>query len=345
MTRLSKPPFEGEFYSPRGIVADDGFHVFWAEPESTATPPPPRPHYKNYLPVVRGIWTSTYHGGAWSTPKFVMSRFQSNWRFSQGSARPDWSPELSLAFAGLSSGRWTISWISLQGGPTGISDVSVGTVPLYMALSNPAPSHLVLGYISSDRAIAGDRNSVFAIRSTDGGRSCSAPVRIALSGQQPASDLAMLQGSKAVLYAIWARNTSGETFGAQSIGYSSSRDTGKTWSAPEYWDTGETFQNLRVVVDGTNRIHVVYQTTLPDGIWPALVYTSRTATSPWRKPVHIFGDTLSARAPEMATSTSGEVVLLLSKAIVKAEQCPKFASAVSYLRAETACTRERRNAR
>ena len=337
VTRLSKPPFGGEFYSPRGIVAGDGLHVFWAEPDSTAAAPPPRARYAHYLPAIKGIWTSTYDGGAWSAPSFVMARFQSIWRFSRGWARPDWSPEVGLAFAGLLRSRWTVSFLNLQGTPSGISDIDVGAIPQYMALISPAPSQLVLGYISNDRAISDDRSSVFAIRSTDGGLSWSAPVRIALSGQQPASDVAIVQSPDAVLHAVWERNTSGETFGAQSIGYSVSRDLGKSWSAPEYWDTGETYLNLKVVADGGGGIHVVYQATLPDGIRPALVYTSRTATSQWQKPVRIFGDTVSARAPELAKAASGNVVLLLSKLIGMNGQYPKFASAVSYLHAGREC--------
>jgi hypothetical protein len=289
------------------------------------------------LPAIRGIWTSTYDGSAWSTPRFVAARFQSVWRFSQGWARHDWSPDVALAFAGLSRSRWTVSFLNLEGTPSGISDVDVGSIPLYMALVSPGPSQLVLGYISNDRTIPNDRNSVFAIRSTDGGRSWSAPVRIALSGQQPASDVAIVQSPDAMLHAVWERNTSGETFGAQSIGHSVSRDLGKSWSPPEYWDTGETFMNLKVVAGMGGRIHVVYQALLPDGIRPALVYTSRSATSQWQKPVRIFGDTVSARAPELAITASGDVVLLLSKLLGMDGGLPKFASAVSYLHAGTAC--------
>jgi hypothetical protein len=82
----------------------------------------------------------------------------------------------------------------------------------------------------------------------------------------------------------------------------------------------------------------VNQATLPDGIWPTLAHASRTATGSWSRTARLFGDTLRARAPELATTASGEPVLVFATYLGMNGKYPVFASAVSYLRDGRACT-------
>jgi hypothetical protein len=238
-TRLGKPPFGGEFYAPRIGVSGDGLQVSWGEPDSTAAAPAPRARYQDVIMTVKGIWASTYAAGRWSPPRLAAASFSANWHpWATGWARPDWSPAVQFAFAGLSRGRWTIGFLNAHGTPAGIGDLDVGMPPLATTLLSPAPSQLVLGYVANDPSAPGDKASVFAVRSTDGGRSWGAPVRIAQSGPHPARDLALVRTPDGLLHAVWARTTSGMTFGAEVVGYAVSRDTGRTWSAPQYWDAG-----------------------------------------------------------------------------------------------------------
>jgi hypothetical protein len=68
------------------------------------------------------------------------------------------------------------------------------------------------------------------------------------------------------------------------------------------------------------------------------MYTSRTATSEWGEPTRIFSDTLPVRAPELARTASGDLVLLFSERVgMKGPFRPIFASALSYLREGRAC--------
>lgn len=337
-TRLASPPFAGEFYAPRVVVARDGPHVFWGEPDSTDAPPPRRSKYRDYLPVIRGIWTSAYQGGVWTPPKLARAPVNTSWLFSTGSAPPNYSPGVSIAFTNVSAAGWSIDWLGLHNSWSRNPGVTLETPPLYTALASTTPFHLVLGYIADDPSMEGDKSSVWAVHSADGGRKWSAPARIAGSGGHPASDLAVVRTSDGLLHAVWARNTSGQTFGSQVIGYSFSRDEGQNWSPPEYWSAKETFLNLKAVADAHGRVHVVYQTTLADGLWPTLVYTSRTRTTQWSAPVRLFGDKLSVRAPALAKISSGDLVLLFSERIGVNDRFPIFASAVSFLRDTEACT-------
>jgi hypothetical protein len=335
-TRLPAPLFAGDFANPRGGVVNGTLHVFWGEADSTATLPTPRAQYAHHVLAARGIWTSSYAEDRWSPPKFVGRFFNTNWLLAKGWARADWSSAINLAVVGIPATHWTIRWLNAMGSST-VPDLDLGVPPLYTTLMSPAPSQVVLGYIANDPSVPNDQNSVFAIRSTNDGRSWSTPVRIALSGQHQARDLTMVQSPNGQLHAIWSRNTSGEIFGGQMIGYSVSRDSGQSWSTPEYWNPGATLRNPRAVSDSENTIHLVYQTSLPDG-WPTLTYTSRSVgSSAWAAPRPAFSDTLSARMPELTRATSGDVLLFFAQRRSKAGRLGRFESAISYLRTRRPC--------
>lgn len=341
MENIGTPRFGGQFAAPRGGVGHDTLHVFWGEPDSTDATPQPQSQYEEYVPIIRGIWTADYVSKTkrWSTPTFLAGRENTNWQLAKGWARSDWSPNVNLAFVGVQmvgrNSAWIVSWLK-AGRVSPMKDLEIWPGPMYTALMSPAPSHVILGYVMNDFSVKDDHASVFEVRSTDGGSSWSKPVRIALSGKQPASDFSIVQTPNGQLHAVWARDTVGGGFGGQVIGYSVSADTGRSWSAPEYTDMENMVGDVRVVADLHNGIHVIYEGSLPDG-WPGIFYTSRGPGTSWSKPIRIFGDTLSGRMPEVTRTASGDLLLLFAEGLNKTGKLGHFSSAVSYLFDRRSC--------
>jgi hypothetical protein len=336
-TRLPTPAFNGVYAYPRLAVDDNAVHLFWGEPNSGDTSPRPRTVYPSgiQLETSKSIWTSTYVGGTWSPPRHVASSstFQMM-HLQQWNASSRSSPIQIPIPTG-----WLIRWFGVTG-PASLPDVSLGdTYPLYPAILRPTPSQLLLGFIMNDRRNRGGINGVYAVRSTDTGRTMSAPIRIASAGSGGTRDLLMVQTPDGRVHAIWGAMANAGAFDAQRIGYASSRDTGKTWSAPSYYDPRQEFRHPQVVADRNNRIHLIYEVTVSGGQehLPALFYTSRSTDRDWNAPIRLFDDTLSTFTPVMTATDRGDLVVLFTEQIGTRGKFPWYASAISYLRPGRDC--------
>lgn len=150
--------------------------------------------------------------------------------------------------------------------------------------------------------------------------------------------MTVTQTSDKLLHIVWAETGERIGFAGKRIGYATSSDTGKSWSAPRYLDPKQLIRHPRVVADRDNNLHLVFQGSQPNGsFWPALYHTVRPAGGDWSEPAILFGDTTSARHPELTITKAGELVLLFSQYLGMRGEHPWFASAISRLRPGRDC--------
>jgi hypothetical protein len=335
-TPLPAPAYYGDYAYPRLAVGNDTVHVFWGERDSAATWPKPRAIYPavTSLRSSSSVWTSAYTG-TWSTPRRVAAYTVASWVLLQPWTNGPRSRTAQVPVIGDPVGNtWYLQWVG-ESASSDLPDLLLGGIDhLYPTVVLTAPRQLVLGYIINYTTDSlRYRNGVYAARSTDDGRALSAPVRIAPAGPGSARDVTITQTPDGLLHAVWGVSNEHTGLDAQRIGYAVSRDTAKSWTTATYLDAPQSIYHLQVVGDRYNRIHMVLQDLLPgaDASTPALFYTTRSASSDWSKPTLLFGDTLSARAPVLTATDSGDPVLLLSQRLGMRGKFPWFASAISYL--------------
>lgn len=338
---IPAPPYYANFALPRGVVVNDTLHLLWGEDDTVSVlQMQKQSSYQAHFHNVKRVWMANFSSGQWSEPISVASQFQINLLLSWGIARFDWSPNASFALPGIAlTGPQVYQTTFLTArGDSILPALSVGAPFLYTSLVSPAPDHLVLGYIAPDMTVENDRNSIFAVRSADNGLTWGKPVRIALSGLQRGRDISLVQSPNGSLHTFWLRDMKGETFGGQTIGYSISQDTGRTWSEPEYWNAKESMLNFKVIIDSQNTVHIVAQSLLPDNTWPILKHFYRRADdSMWSEPKPIFNDTVSTRMPELIKTETGKILLVFGLRMSKDGPFGQFQTAYSTLVSRRAC--------
>jgi hypothetical protein len=138
----------------------------------------------------------------------------------------------------------------------------------YSSVATGPDGRVYLAYIGPDTTHLSDANSVFLVRSPDGGRTWSSPRLISRSGRRQATEVRALVAPDGTLHLVWSQNLSGG-LRAEVARHVFSRDRGETWSAPDDLDAPDGFAQLRAVVDRCGSVHVVYTTlsTSPKNVW------------------------------------------------------------------------------
>lgn len=149
-----------------------------------------------------------------------------------------------------------------------------------------------------------------------------------------------------LLHAIWTDNSRGpKSFVGERIGHAVPSDTGTSRTAPTYVVAKEAILRFRAVADRKDNLHLVYQDIRQDSLpgWgfqalPVLYYTTYSADGDWSEPTVLFGDTVTAREPELTVTSTGEVAMLFGQYLGGMRgELPWFASAVSFLRPGKDC--------
>jgi hypothetical protein len=150
---------------------------------------------------------------------------------------------------------------------------------------------LVVGYIRPAMPTGGgiDVNSVFAIRSGDGGATWRDTTMVHRSGTTPAQDPVVL-ATGGTIHMLWLQDRTGDVY-AEAILHSESAD-GVAWSTPRVVaEPGSGIQSFAVVSDRFGRLHLVYQHSGGGGFPPQPpmrgFYTQWTGMR-WSVPVQMF---------------------------------------------------------
>jgi hypothetical protein len=103
-----------------------------------------------------------------------------------------------------------------------------------------------------------DRNSVFLVRSDDGGTTWKEPQVISRSGHTPALRVSLGYLSPSTLHLLWTQDTTGDLI-PELVRHSISRDDGATWSPLPSLVPPVGFRDGRTIIDACGTVHLVYE--------------------------------------------------------------------------------------
>jgi len=157
-------------------------------------------------------------------------------------------------------------------------------------------------HVAWHERITTTNNEIFYKRSTNGGSTWLAPVRLTWnSGRSYSPAIAADSGSR--VHLVWKDDTPGNN----EIFYKRSDDMGVTWSAPTRltWSSGDVI-NLFLVVDSSDRVHLVYNDDTP-GNREIYYRCSSDNGASWSAPKRLSWNSGQSYKPKAAVDLSGTV--------------------------------------
>lgn len=240
---LGSPPGGSAFIYPRAAVDAAGtLHMFWAEPVGED----PRPVG---MPLLGRVLYARHQGGRWSVAEEVYQAPRLNWFEIASDVVIDASGTLHLTFGAFNMAKGGPVLVYVRSTPQGWRTAEVirrseggeGIQPvggLYTRLAVSLGGEVSLGFVAPARDLsegAGmrtpDTNSVFVMRSNDGGITWGKPILVSRSGRNQATELQIAATGKDTLHLVWGKNLSG-SYAPQVVWHAVSADGGATWSDP-----------------------------------------------------------------------------------------------------------------
>lgn len=251
--RFVKP---GAAFDSRGVL-----HLIWGEPLNATGA-----DSMSWLPALGSVWYANYtEATGWSDPEVVVrATDELRWALDLAEVVVDSEDRIHAAVVDLGEPRALIHVVRTPGvgwrSTRLVSETS--TYSGYTSLAVGEGGHVYLAYIGPDRSPArprrSDANSLFLLRSVDGGRSWVPPLLISRSGNRQATSVRALVSPDGAIHLVWGQNLTGGIV-AQVIRHSVSHDGGHTWSSPDDLDTPDFFRgDLRATVDRCGAVHIVY---------------------------------------------------------------------------------------
>lgn len=275
---IGRPPGDFVFAEPRAFVDGRGtLHVVWAEP---AERPVLRVDWPGMIFDYASLWHATYTPRrGWTAPEQVHAGTRISWYHGMGDmvlARDGALHGITAddAVRGLyhltfSQGTWRprrIPGIERRPAYASVAVSRDGRVYVpFVAAAGSVPS---VRSDAADQGVRSDANSVFLVRSLDGGRTWLSPQLISRSGSRQASQIRVLVAPDGTVHLVWAQNLSGGLT-PEVVRHAASRDGGETWSAPDDVDIPDRLGYLQAVLDPCGAVHMTHE---------ALTYREETDT-------------------------------------------------------------------
>lgn len=296
---IGSPTPTRSFIYPAAAVDTAGrLHVLWAEHTSAVAATRPAGQMPNRLTT---LWNATYEAGRWTKPSQVASFERILWDPSSHSsfiATADGG--IAIAMPIYDRGRGGIAYAHWNGSQWRVSTVplSLPTEPAYVSLAQQNPGTIIIAYIAAATDVPiRDENSVFSVRSQDGGKTWAAPNLVSRSGLTPAFEPQLLTSGSAVSL-MWAQsNTRGLT--TDVIHSTRSADQGNHWIEP-----------LTLAASGARDVHgfvvcgrtwVVFE---QGDMRQSALHLAQVDRGGWSKTSVLFPQLLSY-APNVAVDRSG----------------------------------------
>ena len=150
------------------------------------------------------------------------------------------------------------------------------------------------------------------MRSSDGGDTWTEPVRVSLSGEQPAG-YAQVLASQGRLHAVWLKYRSPDVIeGAETLWHATSDDDGLTWSAPNKVEAPgrDRIYGFDAIADHYGRLHVVFFGTPGVGYSDGRLYETIWNCDHWSEPHALLGRSSVEEAPSLALDERGQLHLV-----------------------------------
>jgi hypothetical protein len=253
---IGKPAGDFYFAAPRAFVDGDGtLHVVWAEPGDWR--PVLRQDWGDFASHYGSLWHATYRPRrGWTVPERVYAGSQIRWSHGTG--------DMTLDHAGVLHGLVTdeatqeLIYLTLGGPGRQTRPVPAVQGPVYSSIAVGEHGETYVAFINADRSVQSDANSVFLVRSPDGGRTWLPPQLISRSGERQATAVQVLVAGDAGVHLVWAQNLSGG-LSPEVVRHVVSRDGGETWSAPDDADIPNGLGTLMAAVDRCGCVHIIHE--------------------------------------------------------------------------------------
>ncbi|HEX6370649.1 MAG TPA: sialidase family protein [Longimicrobium sp.] len=266
---LGSPEGGRTFVHPRAAVDGAGIlHMLWAESDPSGAPAagPGRPRLSRLM-------YGRYARGEWSRAETVYTGLPL-WHTANNSDLLIGDDGLHAAFVAVRPGTGPVL-VHLRSSATGWRATEINRDSAYAAgparggayprLAVGGGGRVYLAFVAAARTAAGPQapnaNSVFLMRSGDGGASWSRPVLVSYSGQDQATDPQLLAAGGDTLHLLWGKNLHGGVW-AEVVWHAFSADGGATWTAPvEVGVPGHAGQlhNLRATMAPAGRLHLAFR--------------------------------------------------------------------------------------
>jgi hypothetical protein len=251
--RIEPPPGDFSFRFAKPILDSSGqLHLFWGE----ASDAEPVQAFRWPSIPTTSIWWATYERKTgWSKPERVVSGPRLDWIPSNSSmellgnrgdiviALPLGAPLQSRALFRSDHGHWQLTPVPANG--------------IYATLAE-SRGRLFLAFIAAASGYQQDVNSVFVMRSENGGSTWGQPTLVSRSGVKGAYELQIVPLSDGSLHLVWVQDAGN---GSSVIRHVLSRDAGTNWSVPEDLPINAPPGNasLSVASDGCDGLHVLFE--------------------------------------------------------------------------------------
>jgi hypothetical protein len=298
--RQPRPPGHFLFLYPK-LVSGPGnaFSLFWAEPAGTSAPSDSA--WDLMVSPAASVWAATYSPeSGWSTPVRVYSGGIEWSVFFVDQVILDGSSLTVVAPKDLLRGGELVQLVLAAGHSRSREITGDAVIQPSVALVG---GQLFVAFLAGAAVSGSDVNSVFVMASQDGGITWSKPSLVSRSGSQPANEVKLRVGPDESLHLVWKQS---QTTGPHLLRHVVSRDSGRTWSAPNDLMAPDDATNLRAAVDSCGRLHVIFENARPIGSLDHAIWDGH-----WESSHRLFPD-LHAADAALTANPAGGVTLVVN---------------------------------
>ncbi|HZS61014.1 MAG TPA: sialidase family protein [Gemmatimonadaceae bacterium] len=260
--RLEPARLRGDFLFgyPRAAVDAQGvMHVVWAEPDTSDR------RGLNVLNLVRArfttLWHASFREGRWTAPAIIYRAQRLRWApmFASDLVATS-SGMLVLALAADPEGDrpGVIAYLQLRGDAWSVRELSLATrAHIYVDVATAGANLAVVAYVAANPAIETlqSSNTVFVVRSVDGGETWSSPAPVSRPGQGLAYLPRIVVDASNTLHLMWVAGESGK-LAVSAMLHLTSTD-GSLWTDSPSLPLSGLIVQSQAVVDKCNTIHVL----------------------------------------------------------------------------------------
>jgi hypothetical protein len=296
--RLPRPPGDFLFLYPRLAPGPgNGVSLLWAEPAARSWTPDSA--WEMMLRPAESVWAATYEANrGWSTPVRLYSG-AIDWNWSVDQVIVDGSSLTVIASKDLLLGGALVQLVLAEGHSRSREITHDAVVEPSAAVVG---GRLFVAFLGGAPGPGYDENSVFVMASPDGGITWSKPSLVSRSGSQGANEVRLRAGPDGALHLVWKQPLA---TGPHVLRHVVSRDSGRTWSAPDDVVAPDDASKLRAAIDACGRLHVVFENARPVGSLDHVIWDRH-----WQPPHRLFPDRHAADAAIAANSAGGVTVVV-----------------------------------
>jgi hypothetical protein len=248
---IGRPPGHFTFAYPRGAMRSGTLHMLWAEPsDSTRTSDP-----YAWPGELSSVWGASYSPrSGWSRPSRVFAGMLQ--APLDGSPSVGATSDASLVEFGTHMQGYSAFILAFR-----LTDerwdsllIPVGPGAFYPSVVQ-VDSTIVAAFVDAAGGRESDVNSLFLVRSTDGGRTWMPRLLLSRSGRRAAFDSQLLLDSHRQLHLVWRRMEADER---GTIGHMMSPDGGRSWTHAEELTLAVPAYLARAGIDRCGQVHVLY---------------------------------------------------------------------------------------